>query len=63
MFLFLTSALLSYSGLYFLAFRLNIHSECGYSVRTRENTNQNNSEHGHFSRSVGLLSVLRVLFE
>ena len=25
-----------------------------YSVRMRENTNQNNSEYGHFSGSVGL---------
>ena len=49
----------SYSGPHFLAFGLNterygvslhIRSECG------ENADKNNSEYGHFSRSVGLIS-------
>ena len=28
------------------------HIQAEYSVRVRENTDQNNSEYGHFSRSV-----------
>ena len=31
-----------------------------YSVRTRENAHQNNSEYGHFSRSDGLLNPFLV---
>ena len=49
----------SYSGPYFLAFGLNTErykesqrSISPYSVRMRENTDQNNSEYEHFSRSV-----------
>ena len=38
----------SYSGLHFRAFRLKISL---YSVRMRENADQNNSEYGHFSRT------------
>ena len=38
----------SYSGPYFPTFRL-------YSVRMRENADENNSEYEHFSRSEGLL--------
>ena len=39
----------SYSGPYFSAFEVN--TGCG-KIRTRGNTDQNNSEHGHFSCSV-----------
>ena len=44
----------SYSGPYFPAFGLNkeTHSVSPYSIRMLENTDQNNSEYGHFSRSV-----------
>ena len=43
----------SYSGPHFPAFELNISlSISPYSVRKRENTDQNNSEYGHFLRSV-----------
>ena len=38
--------ILSYSGAHFPELRLNISM---YSVRMRENANQNNSEYGHFS--------------
>ena len=38
----------SYSGLHFRAFRLKISL---YSVRMRENADQNNSEYEHFSRT------------
>ena len=45
----------SYSDPHFTAFRLNTETEYGekrsispYSVRMRENTDQNNSEYGHF---------------
>ena len=38
----------SYTGLYFPSFGLNISP---YSVRMRGNTDQNNSEYGHFLRS------------
>ena len=38
----------SFSGLYFAVFGLNTP----YSVQMRENTDQKNSEYGHFSRSV-----------
>ena len=44
----------SFSGPYFTAFRLNMES-CSvspYSVRMRENTDQKNSEYGHYARSV-----------
>ena len=43
----------SYSGPYFPAFELNtnIQSKYEYSVRMWENTDQNNSEYGHFLRS------------
>ena len=37
----------SYSGPYFSTFGLNT-----YSVQTRDNTDQNNSEYGHFLCSV-----------
>ena len=59
----------SYSGPYFSAFGLNTQRHfvfrdtliSPYSVRMRENTDQNNSEYGHFSRSefvsFGSLSV------
>ena len=40
----------SFSGPYFPAFHPN--TENSYSVRMRENTDQKNSEYGHFSRSV-----------
>ena len=39
----------SFSGPYFPAFELN--TERYYSVRMRENTDQKNSEYGHFLRS------------
>ena len=45
----------SYSGPYFPAFGLNtkeILRISPYSVRMRENGEQNNSEYGHFLRSV-----------
>ena len=48
----------SYSGPYFPAFGLNISP---YSVRMRENTDQNNSEYGHFSRSVCLAKIYKLL--
>ena len=42
----------SYSGLYFPAFGLNTVVRISpYSVQMRENTDQNNSEYGHFLRS------------
>ena len=41
----------SFSGPYFPAFGLNTGIS-QYSVRMRENTDQKNSEYGHFSRSV-----------
>ena len=43
----------SYSGSHFPAFRLNTErrSIFPYSVRMRENADQNNSEYGHFFRS------------
>ena len=42
----------SYSGPHFPAFGLNIWLRISpYSVWMRENTDQNNSEYGHFSRS------------
>ena len=43
----------SYSGPYFPAFRLKTDILCisPYSVRMQENTDQNNFEYGHFSRS------------
>ena len=42
----------SYSGPYFPAVELiKIHCISPYSVRMRENTDKNNSEYGHFSRS------------
>ena len=47
-------SILSYSGLYFPAFWTEygeIQSIFPYSVRIRENTDQNNSEYGHFSHS------------
>ena len=50
----------SYSGLCFPAFRLNTRISL-YSVRMLENTDQNNSEYGHFLRSVMLLYVNRFL--
>ena len=45
----------SYSGQHFLPFGLNtkILRICPYSVRMREKADQNNSEYGHFSCSVG----------
>ena len=44
----------SYSGPHFPVFGLNteILRISPYSVRKRENTDQNNSEYGHFLRSV-----------
>ena len=44
----------SYSRPYFPAFQLNTGSISPYSVRMRENTDQNNSEYWHFSRSAFL---------
>ena len=41
----------SYSGPYFLAMRLNAESISPYSVLMWEDTDQNNSEYGHFSSS------------
>ena len=41
----------SFSGAYFPAFGLNLCIS-PYSVRMRENMDQENSEYGHFSRSV-----------
>ena len=42
----------SYSGLYFPAFGLNTVVRISpYSVQMRKNTDQNNSEYGHFLRS------------
>ena len=40
----------SISGRYFPAFRMNTdrYSICPYSVQIRENTDQKNSEYGHF---------------
>ena len=46
----------SYSGSYFPAFGLRISP---HSVQMRENTDQNNSEHGRFSRSVRKLESFR----
>ena len=40
----------SYSGPHFPVFRLNMESISPYSIRIRENANQNNSEYGHFLR-------------
>ena len=52
----------SYSGPYFPAFRrnskryfLSLRSISPYSVRMRENTDENNSEYGHFSHSVSCI--------
>ena len=42
----------SYSGPYFPAFGRNTER---YFVRMRENTDQNNSEYGHFLRSADLI--------
>ena len=42
----------SFPGPYFPAFGLN--TICPYSVRMLENTDQKNSEYGHFLRSVGV---------
>ena len=45
----------SYSGPHFVTFELNTkrYSDTGrYPIRIRENADQNNSEHGDFSRSV-----------
>ena len=49
----------SYSASYFLAFGLNTER---YSVRMRENTDQNNSEYGHSSRSVSVLVKLLKIY-
>ena len=44
----------SYSGQYFLSFGLNTRIiNFSHSIRMWENVNQNNSEYGHFSCSVG----------
>ena len=47
----------SFSGPYFPAIRLNT-SISPYSVRIRENTDQNNPEYEHFSRS-GCIQQMR----
>ena len=47
----------SYSGPYFPAFGLNTERYSPYSVRMRENADQNNSEYGHFLCSVSLKSA------
>ena len=47
----------SYSGRYFATLGLNTERSLRispYSVQMRENTDQNNSKYGHFSRSVSL---------
>ena len=41
----------SYSGPHIPAFGLNTESISPYSVRMRENSDQNNSKYGHVSRS------------
>ena len=44
----------SYSGQYFPSFGLNTRIiNFSHSIRMWGNVNQNNSEYGHFSRSVG----------
>ena len=49
----------NYSGLHFPAFRLNTerYGVSPYSVRMRENANQNKYEYGHFLRSDVLLGA------
>ena len=42
----------SYCGLHFPTFGLNKERICPYSVRMRENADQNNAEYKHFLRSV-----------
>ena len=54
----------SYSGPYFPTFELNTKrygSNSPYSVRMQENTDQNNSEYGHFLRTMWH-ELMRVLF-
>ena len=53
----------SYSGPYFPAFGLNsdIRSISPYSGRMWENTDQNNSEYGHFSRSNSFIDITKSL--
>ena len=48
----------SYSGPYFPAFGLNAERS-PYSVQMQEKTDQNNSEYGHFSRSIWFYVVFR----
>ena len=48
----------SYSGPHFPAFGLNISP---YSVRMRENADQNNSAYGHFSRTECFLFIIKYL--
>ena len=50
----------SNSGPYFPAFGLN--TEITSIVRMQENTDQNNSEYGHFSHSDGDIQILLLLF-
>ena len=40
---------------------LDLQSKSPYSVRTRENADQNNSEYGHFSRREGLFGLRLLL--
>ena len=50
--------ILSYSGPYFSAFGLNTERS-SYLVQMQEKTDQNNSEYGHFSRSIWFYVVFR----
>ena len=50
----------SYSGPYFPALGLN--TDAVNSVRMRENTDQNNSEYGHFLRSASLWFPSKIFF-
>ena len=53
----------SYSGPHFPAFALNTKDMkylTPYSLRMRENTDQNNSEYGHFSRRGSRLAFLKL---
>ena len=54
----------TYSSPHFPAFGLNKEGDTDYlsvSVRMRENTDQNNSEYGHFLRSVPRFSSSAII--
>ena len=53
----------NYYSLYFPAFGLNAESISPYSIRMRKNTDQSNSEYGHFLRSTYQASKMKLFCE